>query len=1178
MLFGISAGAGAQPLALSDPSQFEGLLTGRVCRDLNGDGRCGEDEPGQPGVRLVLATGLEVRTDRSGRFDVAGLPASHPQVETVAGATFSRARSRLKIDVRSLPAELQAPLDGITFEVPMSGLVRLDVPLRVVGTEARAGSLSPVAGVAPDVSWDERGLRYGFSGQVEPGSRVQVQGETVEVGADGRFTTPVEVEVGANPVALSVARAEGMVQFFTRNIEVLDRQGQLLFVPGPFVEIGQLLLPGPRDAVAAGRATLSLRLPPGTHASIGNARAVADAAGQALLPIEVGAGAAAFMLELRLPDGNVRTERVELQGVLRPFSVGLLELEAGWSPTTGRFQALGRGQTHAELAFGPWRLSGELAFNQRDLEALSKEGAVSVFMPRRPERFERALDPDWTLSVPGATSAVLTPNPAEGRLRLLLEHDALGELGMGTHRFVLDGSEVGRVHRPMFGPHLRVETPLAGQLSIHGEVAGDLGLGDPLRGLGTRRMHEVLRATGGSLYLLRAPGIVEGSEQVRIEVRDGVTGLPLAERHLVRGRDYELDARAGRILLARPLSFLAGPLPLSALPFTVEPEPVLAVDYAVLELGREASTSIGGEVGATFHGAGVGVGGIVERAGYRLMRGVASVPLGPLGLTLEAARSEGQALEPGAFAQSDDGGLTSRSRSVGVDARGEALTARLRGETFGSGGWLDASFRVRTPGYSDDRHADLVRFRQAALRWMQPLGPVQVVLLGDDREGMVEGGMAAGLAYRGRTLGGSVGWSGERLEVRGEVRDEQLALEGLDGGRLAAGASVRYRLHERLSVLAQHRHVLSQRGEGPGAVDDTFSAVGADLHLDQGTRFGLRAGYGHELGPLIWVSGERGEGRETFYSSVSTDVDGPDVGTIRSVTGARTQVAAGSQVFIEDVAAHDAGTVRASRAIGAYQQLGGGWDAFIRYEQGVRDPLGTVSALSRSAGSLGVSYVGERVRMSARAELWGQGGLHEAMAAEARRQALLTLAFQARLSEQWRASGRLHAADSTLEERRAGRFVEGHVGLAWFAGAWTVAGRYAVHYERPPEGRPSTRPRLLQTISLLPAWDLTERFTLGGGLHLGVASAEARTDRILSGSLRPALRVVGALEVAAEVAARTQAPDGESLWAVRTEAAWRMARQGRLALGYTVVGYSGLGLPGESLGEDRIYLRGELAW
>src|SRR5690606_12228201 len=153
--------------------------------------------------------------------------------------------------------------------------------------------------------------------------------------------------------------------------------------------------------------------------------------------------------------------------------------------------------------------------------------------------------------------------------------------------------------------------------------------------------------------------------------------------------------------------------------------------------------------------------------------------------------------------------------------------------------------------------------------------------------------------------------------------------------------------------------------------------------------------------------------------------------------------------------------------------------------------LGTVSALSRSAGSLGVSYVGERVRMSARAELWGQGGLHEAMAAEARRQALLTLAFQARLSEQWRASGRLHAADSTLKERRAGRFVEGHVGLAWFAGAWTVAGRYAVHYERPPEGRPSTRPRLLQTISLLPAWDLTERFTLGGGLHLGVADRKS---------------------------------------------------------------------------------------
>src|SRR5690606_33457582 len=119
---------------------------------------------------------------------------------------------------------------------------------------------------------------------------------------------------------------------------------------------------------------------------------------------------------------------------------------------------------------------------------------------------------------------------------------------------------------------------------------------------------------------------------------------------------------------------------------------------------------------------------------------------------------------------------------------------------------------------------------------------------------------------------------------------------------------------------------------------------------------------------------------------------------------------------------------------------------------------------------------------------------------------------------------------------------------------------------------------LLQTVSLLPAWDLTDRFTLGGGVHLGLASAESETQRILSGSLRPALRVVGALEVAAEVAARTHAPERESLWAVRTELAWRMARQGRLALGYTLVGYSGLGLPGDPLGDDRLYLRGELAW
>ena len=66
------------------------------------------------------------------------------------------------------------------------------------------------------------------------------------------------------------------------------------------------------------------------------------------------------------------------------------------------------------------------------------------------------------------------------------------------------------------------------------------------------------RATGGSLYYLRYGFVAEGSERLRIVVRDRDTGMLLLERELVRNRDYSIDYQAGRVLLAEPLASTAG--------------------------------------------------------------------------------------------------------------------------------------------------------------------------------------------------------------------------------------------------------------------------------------------------------------------------------------------------------------------------------------------------------------------------------------------------------------------------------------------------------------------------------------------------------------------------------------------------------------------------------------------
>ena len=107
------------------------------------------------------------------------------------------------------------------------------------------------------------------------------------------------------------------------------------------------------------------------------------------------------------------------------------------------------------------------------------------------------------------------------------------------------------LHRPST---LLADDKLA-QVRVRGFAAPTEG--DPASGLTRRAAHERFESTGGSLYYLSNFALVQGSELVRIELHDGITGLPLEERHLLRGRDYTIDYLSGRILLTQPLSMMA---------------------------------------------------------------------------------------------------------------------------------------------------------------------------------------------------------------------------------------------------------------------------------------------------------------------------------------------------------------------------------------------------------------------------------------------------------------------------------------------------------------------------------------------------------------------------------------------------------------------------------------------
>ena len=71
---------------------------------------------------------------------------------------------------------------------------------------------------------------------------------------------------------------------------------------------------------------------------------------------------------------------------------------------------------------------------------------------------------------------------------------------------------------------------------------------------GTIPSRQDFRGTGGSLYFLRHQDILTGSERIRIEVRDKVTGIVTGVVNLSPSVDYDIDYLQGTVVLSEPLA------------------------------------------------------------------------------------------------------------------------------------------------------------------------------------------------------------------------------------------------------------------------------------------------------------------------------------------------------------------------------------------------------------------------------------------------------------------------------------------------------------------------------------------------------------------------------------------------------------------------------------------------
>jgi flagellar motor protein MotB len=193
-----------------------------------------------------------------------------------------------------------------------------------------------------------------------------------------------------------------------------------------------------------------------------------------------------------------------------------------------------------------WRLTAS---------ADTREGPVkdlfSTFLDKSPDSLFRRINPDDYYPAFGDDGVVKEMAPTLGKFYVKASH---GEnYGMwGNFKVGYMDNELAHVDRGMYGANGHYGSEATTRFGEQ-RIAVNGFAGAP----GTIPSYEEFRGTGGSLYFLHHQDILTGSESVRIETRDKVSGIVTGVVNLQYPLDYTIDYLQGRVLLSQPLSSTA---------------------------------------------------------------------------------------------------------------------------------------------------------------------------------------------------------------------------------------------------------------------------------------------------------------------------------------------------------------------------------------------------------------------------------------------------------------------------------------------------------------------------------------------------------------------------------------------------------------------------------------------
>lgn len=300
---------------------------------------------------------------------------------------------------------------------------------------------------------------------------------------------------------------------------------------------------------------------------------------------------------------------------------------------------------------------------------------ASVDTTREKRELYRNLEPEDYYPVYGDASTVQADaSDTQDRYFLLLEVDK-SYFKYGNFETGFTGTEFADFSRTLHGAKAHYQSLANGPEETPRTVATLF-----TTKARQKAAHAEFRATGGSLYYLRHKDVIQGSEKLKLVIRDEVSGIALSETPLVQGVDYSIDYDEARIRLHRPLSIVSstGSSILSANPLAGNPQ-FMSIDYEYRVRAEVDAATQGARVSHFVLGDNLRLGGTHVEEDRSMERynltGVDGTLYLPLETTVRAEGADSTLQAAGSYV-STDGGLTFDEVRQGVDESSGPSAAR----------------------------------------------------------------------------------------------------------------------------------------------------------------------------------------------------------------------------------------------------------------------------------------------------------------------------------------------------------------------------------------------------------------------------------------------------------------------------------------------------------------------